>query len=210
MKVKDYFKLRPVGFHDEDVWVCENRYNTKSRSVKKIKQFWNESEHIKLTYRETPIKQTRVMSVFKALGDGSPSKTSQFFVDESLFAGAMVDYDSGMMAVPAELDMDDEDASYDEQMIAPDMEINDNLTDSLKKDSVKRSLVKSSKPESGQDASNDCGEKDCEDEDEDGVPAPITIAKRKKDMTKNDKINDAISEKVFSHNRINRLDKVNS
>ena len=106
--------------------------------------------------------------------------------DESLFAGAMVDYDSGMMAVPAELDMDDEDASYDEQFLAPDMEINDNFADSSKKD-VKRNLVKSSKPESRQDLNNDCGKRDCEDEDEDGLPAPITIAKRSKDMTKNDK-----------------------
>ena len=41
------------------------RYNTKSRSFKKIKIFWNEPEHIKLTYRETPLEPTRVMSVFK-------------------------------------------------------------------------------------------------------------------------------------------------
>ena len=41
------------------------RYNTKSRSFKKIKIFWNEPEHIKLTYRETTLEPTRVMSVFK-------------------------------------------------------------------------------------------------------------------------------------------------
>ena len=67
------------------------------------------------------------------------------------------------------------------------MEINYNLTDPSKKENVKRSLVRSSKPESGQEPSNDCGERDCEDEDEDGVPAPITIAKRSKDLAKNDK-----------------------
>ena len=65
MTVKDYFRMRPVGFDDKDVWVCENRYNTKSRSFKKIKIFWNEPEHIKLTYRESPLEPTRVMSVFK-------------------------------------------------------------------------------------------------------------------------------------------------
>ena len=96
----------------------------------------------------------------------------------------MVDYDSGMIAVPA--DMDDEDASYDEQMIAAEMEINDNLSDSLKRDD-KRSLVKNSKPDPVQDPRNNSGETNCEDENENGVPAPITIAKRSKDMTKNDK-----------------------
>ena len=25
MTVKDYFRMRPVGFDDKDVWVCENR-----------------------------------------------------------------------------------------------------------------------------------------------------------------------------------------
>lgn len=65
MTVKDYFRMRPVGFDDKDVWVCENRYNTKSRSFKKIKVFWNEPEHIKLTYREKALEPTRVMSVFK-------------------------------------------------------------------------------------------------------------------------------------------------
>ena len=42
-----------------------SRYNTKSRSFKKIKVFWNEPEHIKLTYREKALEPTRVMSVFK-------------------------------------------------------------------------------------------------------------------------------------------------
>lgn len=35
--VKDYFKYKPDGFEDKDVYVCESRYSTKSRSFKKIK-----------------------------------------------------------------------------------------------------------------------------------------------------------------------------
>ena len=98
----------------------------------------------------------------------------------------MVDYESGMMAVPAEYDMDDEDASYDEQMITPDVEINDNLPESSKKDL--RSLVKSSKTESENDSTIYGGERECEEEDEAGVPAPvITIAKRSKNLSKDDK-----------------------
>ena len=50
-------------------YICNSflcfRYNTKSRSFKKIKVFWNEPEHIKLTYREKALEPTRVMSVFK-------------------------------------------------------------------------------------------------------------------------------------------------
>lgn len=35
--VKDYFKYKPEGFEDKDVYVCESRYSTKGRSFKKIK-----------------------------------------------------------------------------------------------------------------------------------------------------------------------------
>lgn len=35
--VKEYFKYKPDGFEDKDVYVCESRYSTKGRSFKKIK-----------------------------------------------------------------------------------------------------------------------------------------------------------------------------
>jgi len=37
MFVKDYFKQKPQNFKDEDVFVCESRYNVKTKSFKKMK-----------------------------------------------------------------------------------------------------------------------------------------------------------------------------
>lgn len=37
MSVKDYFKLKPEGFDEKDVYVCESRYSSKARAFKKIK-----------------------------------------------------------------------------------------------------------------------------------------------------------------------------
>ena len=58
-----------VNCNCDPKYICNSflcfRYNTKSRSFKKIKVFWNEPEHIKLTYREKALEPTRVMSVFK-------------------------------------------------------------------------------------------------------------------------------------------------
>ena len=65
MNVKDYFRMAPVGFKDEDVYVCESRYNSKTRSFKKMKLFWNVPEHIKLVQRAKCLEPQRVMSIFK-------------------------------------------------------------------------------------------------------------------------------------------------
>uniref|UniRef100_A0A0L8HHU7 BAH domain-containing protein n=1 Tax=Octopus bimaculoides TaxID=37653 RepID=A0A0L8HHU7_OCTBM len=37
MFVKDYFKMKPQGFADKDVYVCESRYNARHKAFKKIK-----------------------------------------------------------------------------------------------------------------------------------------------------------------------------
>ena len=37
LSVKDYFRSKPEGFADKDVYVCESRYSTKARAFKKIK-----------------------------------------------------------------------------------------------------------------------------------------------------------------------------
>ena len=65
MSVKDYFRTAPVGFKDEDVYVCESRYNTKARSFKKMKMFWNVPEHVQFVPRAKPLEPQRVMSIFK-------------------------------------------------------------------------------------------------------------------------------------------------
>lgn len=37
MPVRDYFKSKPEGFDDKDVYVCESRYSAKAKAFKKIK-----------------------------------------------------------------------------------------------------------------------------------------------------------------------------
>lgn len=64
MSIKDYFKSRPEGFADKDVYVCESRYQSKTRSFKKIKVWPFDSTH-NLIPRECPLELKRIMSVFK-------------------------------------------------------------------------------------------------------------------------------------------------
>ncbi|CAF0748887.1 unnamed protein product, partial [Didymodactylos carnosus] len=73
--VKDYFKYRPVvinqtttsiHFDDEkDVYVCESRYNTKTKMFKKIK-LWNMPGNncVKLVQRIKPLEANRDVSSF--------------------------------------------------------------------------------------------------------------------------------------------------
>ena len=37
MSVKDYFRLQPEGYAEQDVYVCESRYSSRCKTFKKIK-----------------------------------------------------------------------------------------------------------------------------------------------------------------------------
>ncbi|XP_033746616.1 protein polybromo-1-like isoform X8 [Pecten maximus] len=65
MFVKDYFKYRPEGIADHDVYVCENRYVAKHKCFKKIK-IWQstKNEHVSVVPRDIPLVPVRVSSVF--------------------------------------------------------------------------------------------------------------------------------------------------
>ncbi|XP_052781676.1 protein polybromo-1-like isoform X8 [Mya arenaria] len=65
MPVREYFKLKPEGFADNDVYVCEFRYTARTRSFKKIKM-WSvpRNEEVALVEREIPLQSIRVASVF--------------------------------------------------------------------------------------------------------------------------------------------------
>ncbi|XP_050553986.1 protein polybromo-1 isoform X8 [Spodoptera frugiperda] len=65
MNVKEYFKFRPEGFADKDVYVCESRYNTKLRWFKKIKVWEGAEKEVTLTPREVPLEPNRTVSVFR-------------------------------------------------------------------------------------------------------------------------------------------------
>ena len=72
LHVKDYFKYQPIidnqinnslKFQNDnkDIYVCESRYNIKTKIVKKIKQ-WNipENKRVKLIQRKTILDNIRI------------------------------------------------------------------------------------------------------------------------------------------------------
>ena len=67
LPAKDFFKFRPTSksddFLDEDVYVCESRYNMKSKTFKKIKT-WNvpENARVQLVPRDTILDNSRLPS----------------------------------------------------------------------------------------------------------------------------------------------------
>ena len=65
VNVRDYFLKKPEGFEDKNIFVCESRYAVKSRSFKKIKQFWNVPDHINMLLRDVALEPKRVQSIFK-------------------------------------------------------------------------------------------------------------------------------------------------
>ncbi|XP_072438171.1 protein polybromo-1 isoform X4 [Chiloscyllium punctatum] len=75
MFVKEYFKIRPEGFGDEDVFVCESRYSAKTKSFKKIKLWTMPLSAVKFVPRNTPLPVVRVASVF-ANADKTENKES--------------------------------------------------------------------------------------------------------------------------------------
>jgi protein polybromo-1 len=71
LHAKDYYKYQPIIENqinsslkfedlDKDIYVCESRYNTKTKIVKKIK-WWNlpENKRVKLIPRETILEPMR-------------------------------------------------------------------------------------------------------------------------------------------------------
>ncbi|KAM4023077.1 LOW QUALITY PROTEIN: protein polybromo-1 [Anomaloglossus baeobatrachus] len=64
MFVKEYFKLCPDSFRDEDVYVCESRYSAKTKSFKKIKLWTMPVSSVRFRPRDIPLPVVRVASVF--------------------------------------------------------------------------------------------------------------------------------------------------
>lgn len=86
MFVKDYFKTRPEGFAEKDVYVCESYYTVKRRCFKKLKT-WNMvrvTDPVTLVPRETPLEMKRVMSVFKERVEKHKEELSELQMQEAL------------------------------------------------------------------------------------------------------------------------------
>ena len=89
-----------------------------------------------------------------------------------------------MMAVPADFNMEDGDSNYDESMIAAEMEVNENITENIHNEQVKNTIKITKVPPGLISSRNDAKEQTFDEDDEAGVPAPITIAKQSKDLSK--------------------------
>ncbi|XP_033100393.1 protein polybromo-1-like isoform X2 [Anneissia japonica] len=64
MFVKDYFKNKPEGFPEADIYVCESRYSAKAKAFKKIKIWSQTAVNSKLIPRTDIPSKVRVASVF--------------------------------------------------------------------------------------------------------------------------------------------------
>ncbi|KAG5885887.1 hypothetical protein JTB14_019148 [Gonioctena quinquepunctata] len=64
VNVKYYFIMRPEGYEEKDIFVCESRYSTRNRNFKRIK-IYPENPTIKLVPREVPLEPKRVISIFR-------------------------------------------------------------------------------------------------------------------------------------------------
>ncbi|XP_070246824.1 protein polybromo-1 isoform X10 [Myotis yumanensis] len=76
MFVKEYFKLCPENFRDEDVFVCESRYSAKTKSFKKIKLWTMPISSVRFVPREVPLPVVRVASVFANADKGDDEKNA--------------------------------------------------------------------------------------------------------------------------------------
>lgn len=83
MSAKDYFKQKPEGHTDKDIFVCESRYSTKLRAFKKIKN-WPFLNTTMLVPRDTPLEPKRVMSVFKERVEKHKGELAELQLQEAL------------------------------------------------------------------------------------------------------------------------------
>ncbi|XP_054877286.1 protein polybromo-1 isoform X2 [Poeciliopsis prolifica] len=87
MFVKEYFKLSPEGFRQEDVYVCESRYSAKSKSFKKIKMWAMPLSSVRFVPRDVPLPVVRVASMFVTKQDDKPTE----IVEESKMTDGIID-----------------------------------------------------------------------------------------------------------------------
>ncbi|XP_072928806.1 protein polybromo-1 isoform X4 [Hemitrygon akajei] len=121
MFVKEYFKIRPEGFRDEDVFVCESRYSAKTKSFKKIKLWTMPLSAVKFVPRNTPLPVVRVASVF-ANSDKTENKESvEPMAEESKGDESNSIIDKEREDVPVEISNGEPGCQYYEQLHYNDM-----------------------------------------------------------------------------------------
>ncbi|XP_039209837.1 protein polybromo-1 isoform X3 [Crotalus tigris] len=117
MFVKEYFKLCPENFRDEDVYVCESRYSAKTKSFKKIKLWTMPISSVRFVPREVPLPVIRVASVFANIDKIDEEKHTDASEDTKIVLSLEKDKED----VPVDMSNGEPGCHYYEQLCYNDM-----------------------------------------------------------------------------------------
>ncbi|XP_059967568.1 protein polybromo-1 isoform X10 [Mesoplodon densirostris] len=119
MFVKEYFKLCPENFRDEDVFVCESRYSAKTKSFKKIKLWTMPISSVRFVPRDVPLPVVRVASVFANADKGDDEKNTD--ISEDSRTEDSFNLEKEKEDVPVEMSNGEPGCHYFEQLRYNDM-----------------------------------------------------------------------------------------
>ncbi|XP_037653903.1 protein polybromo-1 isoform X7 [Choloepus didactylus] len=119
MFVKEYFKLCPENFRDEDVYVCESRYSAKTKSFKKIKLWTMPISSVRFVPRDVPLPVVRVASVFANADKGDDEKNTDNSEDSRIEDNFNLEKEKE--DVPVEMSNGEPGCHYFEQLRYNDM-----------------------------------------------------------------------------------------
>ncbi|XP_062356802.1 protein polybromo-1 isoform X10 [Cinclus cinclus] len=120
MFVKEYFKLCPENFRDEDVYVCESRYSAKTKSFKKIKLWTMPVSSVRFVPRDVPLPVVRVASVFANTDKIDEEKHSET-LEDSKVGESILHLEKDKEDVPVEMSNGEPGCHYFEQLCYNDM-----------------------------------------------------------------------------------------
>ncbi|XP_064931195.1 protein polybromo-1 isoform X11 [Columba livia] len=120
MFVKEYFKLCPENFRDEDVYVCESRYSAKTKSFKKIKLWTMPVSSVRFVPRDVPLPVVRVASVF-ANADKVDEEKQAETLEDSKVDESILHLEKEKEDVPVEMSNGEPGCHYFEQLCYNDM-----------------------------------------------------------------------------------------
>ncbi|XP_010141340.1 PREDICTED: protein polybromo-1 isoform X1 [Buceros rhinoceros silvestris] len=120
MFVKEYFKLCPENFRDEDVYVCESRYSAKTKSFKKIKLWTMPVSSVRFVPRDVPLPVVRVASVFANTDKIDEEKHAET-MEDSKVEESILHLEKDKEDVPVEMSNGEPGCHYFEQLCYNDM-----------------------------------------------------------------------------------------
>ncbi|KAM6256712.1 protein polybromo-1 isoform 4-T7 [Porphyrio hochstetteri] len=120
MFVKEYFKLCPETFRDEDVYVCESRYSAKTKSFKKIKLWTMPVSSVRFVPRDVPLPVVRVASVFANTDKVDEDKHAEA-LEDSKVGDSILHLEKDKEDVPVEMSNGEPGCHYFEQLCYNDM-----------------------------------------------------------------------------------------